>query len=99
MKLWKVTCSIEVLIASEEEPTDYECTNAAIDEASDNGMDMDGEPEEITDLSDIPESWAGTVPRGEADATCEQIVVAGIAEREKDAWNAPMPNQKELPLP
>lgn len=101
MRLWKCTCEIEVLIASEEEPTGYEIADAASDEMRDNSLDCCEAfgPEEITDLKEIPKSWLDSSPRGECqDKTCEQIVTERLEELEAEALRTPMPNQMPLPL-
>lgn len=99
MKLWRATAEVEVLIASEEEPDVYAITDAAEAEMRDNsgclGMFS---ADLIEDHNDIPKEWRGSIPRGDAKGTCEQILDAYLeAERERKLA-APCPGQKELPL-
>jgi hypothetical protein len=103
LKLWKATVEVEVLIASEHRPHDYQIVDAAADEMRDNSLSAADpwEPEEVCSLSDIPESWRESLPRGDNpdDLTCQQIFDAMEERRAEAIRNAPMPNQMELPLP
>lgn len=100
MRLWTATVEIQVLVASEDEPSDYDIRDAAREEMRDSGGVMYGNAVEITSLKDIPEAWRGSIPRGDeaGDQTCEQIVNARIDQLKAEAWNKPMPNQTALKL-
>lgn len=101
LRLWRATVEVEVYIASEEEPSDMECQEAAEAELSD-GNEVEVWPvEEVSKLSELSEDWIDSVPRGNANGeykTCRQIVNEAEDARLEKAWNTPLPNQKELPL-
>lgn len=99
MKLWRATVEVEVFIASEDEPSDFDIRGAAADEIDDNGAGDVFQAEEVERLADIPPEWRDTLPYGDADdKTCEEIYEAAKAARLEKAYNSPLPNQKELPL-
>ena len=102
MKLWKATVEVEVLIASEEIPDDFDVERAAKREMADNGGDVLWPAEEIQRLFDVPEEWLDTIPRGttkcKPDKTCRQIMEAYLDAKEAEAMRRPMPNQKALEL-
>ena len=104
MKLWLCSASIEVVIASETEPTDFEIQEAAEDEVRDSSLEADGFPRAITKLGSIPQHWRDSLPRGDIeetafdDMTCEEILEEIERQRLEKAANSPMPNQTSLPL-
>lgn len=101
MKLWKATVEVEVLIASEESPTDDDIADAVAQEMDDNSpycCDI-GHAFQIDELSEIPDDWLDTLPQGEhGSKTCRQIMEAYLDAKEQAAARRPMPNQKELSL-
>lgn len=100
MKLWTATVEIEVLIASESAPDDEAIIYEAEEELRDNGSSCAEvrSVDEVLDYADIPEPWRSSIPRGDADRTCEQILDAAIEARKAEALKRPMPNQIELPI-
>jgi hypothetical protein len=100
MKLWSCTVEVEVLMASDDEPGQWEMAQAAEDELSDNRDCAFATSMEITKHSEIPEEWRGSVPRGDDadDMTCEEVLEQAIKEHEAEALKRPMPNQMALPI-
>lgn len=101
MRLWKATVEVEVLIASEAEPSDRTIISAAKDEIADNSLSCaESYPaQEIICFNEIPKDWRDSIPRGDVDdLTCEQIVEAVIEANKQAAYQRPMPNQTSLPL-
>jgi hypothetical protein len=90
--LWKATVTyyVDVLIASDDEPTDDEMRCAANNEMRENGSTNGGwtePPEHITRILQLPPSWAGCVPYGDDESnpderTCLQILDAYEVPRE-----------------
>ena len=99
MKLWTATVEVTVLIASDDEPSDYEIEDAAREEMDNSGCDTHYGATTVDALKDIPKEWRGSIPHGDADdKTCEQIVNEYLDAEAEEAGKRPMPNQTSLPL-
>ena len=101
LKLWIATVEVEVLIASEEEPSDFDIKDAASEELRDNmhAGEVVGGAVIVDRLHDVPQDWRDSIPRGDADdKTCEQIVNEYLDAEAEAASKRPMPNQTCLPL-
>ncbi len=74
MKLWKAIVKVELVIASEEEPTLYEFFDYASEELDNTGDLV--QIKEIASAADIPGGWKNAIPYGdqEGDATCADIL-------------------------
>jgi hypothetical protein len=103
LKLWKARVEVEVFMAAENEPSNFDFRNAAKEALSyggEAGCDV-CDIEEAETLSDVPSYWRDAIPEGyenSDDMTCEQIVAATSAARLEAIRNAPLPNQIPLPL-
>ena len=73
MKLWKASIEIDVLYASDKEPTDTQLYAAAAKESA-SGKGLVYGPFPVRHAGDLPEFTEGVVPYGDAGGkTCEQI--------------------------
>lgn len=102
LKLWKATVEIDIYVASENQPSDWEFADAAADEIRDNQQGADVyAAAEVCELSEVAEVWRDSLPRGSEnrdDLTCQQIVESVQARRAEAVRNAAMPNQMNLPI-
>lgn len=94
MKLWKVSVTVDVIVAYEcHPPRDSIMQGAAGEIESGNGYCRS--VNEIKAVADLPRDWVHSYPYGDGDAsqTCGEILEAARLEAIR---NAPMPNQTEL---